>query len=410
MEPRFMRCSHFLGLIALTLVAQPQTGVGVQNQIFTVPAGWTRSDAGPGVILTPDSAPKNLVTLFLAGRPLLGATFRAAFDEDFQSLSRGLRVVSAGPPQSRTANGVELLAVTAELRNAYGVPSYRYYLAAGPPGRIEIMVYSASSPQLFQRYLPAVNIFVSGWSFANLAATPPTPALSAPASPTTPAPTAATPAAPRRGRFDAVYSALKVASTFRYGVVVDTYTFFADGTFCHCLPFNGLNGFDMAAERRTSPEFVGNYQIDGDQITLILTGGTYRRTGVLLADRIMMEGRQYELLGDPGKLGPHPLDGVFVRDDPAAADVARRFIRFSRDGQFQDQGLVESVATTQIINGNPVPDRPSGAGTYSISRYTLSLRYSDGFVRQVPITGELADLDKPKLTRVAVNTYTLITR
>ena len=404
-----MRPLRFLRLIALAAaVASAQTGAGVQNQIFTVPAGWTRTDAGPSVILTPESPDKNLVTLFLGGRPLSGVSFRAAFEQDVQALGRGLRVVGAGQIESRTANGVELLAVTAELRNPQGIPSYRYYLAAGPPGRIEMMVYSAASPELFRRYWPGVSTFISGWSFSNVAGAPAAPPASTP--PAAPASAAIPSSPPRAGRFDAIYSALKVQSVYRYGVVVDTYTFFADGTVCHCLPTNGLAGFDIAAEKRMSPEFVGDYQVEGDRITMTLARGTYRRTGVLAGDRIMLEGRPYELRADPGKLGPHPLDGVFVRADASSPDVARRAIRFTRDGRFQDQGIVESVATTQIINGNPLPDRPGGAGAYNISRYTLTLRYSDGYVRQLPVTVEPADLDKPRLTSSSVNTYILIAR
>jgi len=406
-----MRCCHCLGLIAIaTAGAQPPPGVGAQNQVFTVPPGWTRSNLGPNVILTPGSEGKNLVTLFLAGRPLAGASLRAAFEEDFQGLSRGLRIVSTSPIQSRTANNVELLAVTAELRDAAGIPSYRYYMAAGPPGRIEILVYSATSSRYFQRYWPDVMTFISGWSFANLATNTATPAgsPSAPvaAPPATPAPVGAL----REGRFDAIYSGLKVASASRFGFAVDTYAFFADGTVCHCLPPGGLAGFDVVAEKRASPEFVGDYQIDGDRITVTLAGGTYRRTGAFTKDRIVMEGRPYELRGDIGKLGPHPLDGVFIRAEPASADAARRFIRFTSDGQFQDQGMIESVATVQIGNGTPRPDRPSGAGRYSISRYTLTLSYADGYQRQIPIMAEPADVDKRNLTRVVVNTSALVTR
>jgi hypothetical protein len=179
---------------------------------------------------------------------------------------------------------------------------------------------------------------------------------------------------------------------------------------CHCLPINGIAGFDIAAEKRSSPEFTGEYQIDGDRITVILARGTYRRVGQRLPDRIVIEGRPYELRGDPSKLGPHPLDGTFFRVEAGTSDLARRAIRFTGSGQFQDQGIVESVATTQIINGNPRMEPPAGSGTYSVSRYTLTLRYSSGYVRQLPITAEPEDLAKPKLTRIAINTYALASR
>ena len=401
-------------LISVPLVVAVFTGVsgvaqnpvGVQNQIFTVPRGWGQTAAGPGVILTPDAA-ANLVTIFLVGRPLGGQTLRAAFEQDLQGLSQGLLVTNKGPIQTRNANGVEVLSAAVELRDPKGISFYRNYVAAGPPGRIEMMVYTATSPQLFQRFLPDVTAFASSWWFANAgASTAGAPPSGGPVRAEEPA---AGPA-PRAGRFDAVYSALKIGSALRFGVATDTYTFLQDGTVCHCLPESGILGFNSAEQLRASPEFVGQYQIDGDRITIFLARGTYRRMGTFSTDRIVMEGRPYERRGDPGQIGLHPLDGVFVRADRTSTDRARRLIRFTGSGQFEDQGIVESVASSLIVNGTPVMERAAGAGTYQVSRYTLTLRYSDGYVRRLPITAEPADLSKPKLSSFSVNTYVLVSQ
>lgn len=398
-----MRCSLTPLLAAFVFGganSAAQTPVGVQNQIFTVPRGWSQTAAGPGVLLTPAAAP-NLVTIFLVGRPLAGQTLRAAFEQDLQGMSQGLRVSNMEPIQTRNANGVEVLSTAVELKNPNGMSSYRNYVAAGPPGRIEVMVYTAASPQLFQRFLPEATAFASGWSFANVSP-------NSPAAPET-APVSAG-AGLGAGRFDAIYSALAVASPTRFGIATDTYTFLQDGTVCHCMPPNGILGFNSAQELRASPEFVGQYQIDGDRLTILLARGTYRRAGTLLKDRIIIDGRPYERRGDPGQVGLHPLDGVFLRADRGTPDSARRFIRFSSTGQFQDQGVIESVAGQMIVNGNPVMDRPAGAGTYEVSRYTLTLRYADGYVRRLPISAQPAELTKPRLTSVAVNTYVLISQ
>lgn len=390
--------------------AQLAPDTGAQNQIIVTPPGWTRAASGPNVVLTPDDAPPNSVVVFLSGRPLAGVPLREAFEKDVVGLNAPLRPGKATPVASfRRPDGLELLTTTVELHGPRGPAAYRQYAAAGPPERIEVMIFSAGSSELFTRYLADVNRTLVTWQFRNAGG------VEGPGSPSSPA--AAAPAATPE-RFEAVYSALKYSS-YRAAVAMDHYTFFLDGTVCHCLPDEGVLGFNTARERSLSPESVGMYLARDNRLLLAFGhGGTYRVNAFRAGDTMRVERgssftTDFERRGDPGlsPLAPHPLEGLFVREDaPTNPYVAGFFIRFFRNGQFQDQGVIGSVAPSRIVNGNPVPERPSGSGTYVVSHYTLRLRYADGWIRQLPITVDVQDLGKPRLTRVSINTYSLIVR
>jgi len=398
--------------LALLLQAQDQAG----NQIFRIPPGWTRTDSPGGTILSPGAEPKNQVGLLLAGHPL-GGDFRAAFDHDVAVMNGTLRVVQAGEVQSRhTPEGVELLAATVELQAASGARSARYYMAAAVRGRYEILVYMAATPALFRRYWPAVQQFVTTWSFANLntPAAPPGEAVpAAPPAETAPAPP---PAAAPPNRIEGVYSGYKFIYTTVMGVVQrkavnDYFSFFPDGTVYWGLPQTGLAGFNMAQACRGKLEFCGVYQVNGDQVAILLDRGTYRQAGTFAPGGLQIGDRKYTLQGDPSKSAAHVLEGDFMRADAQPGeDLARRFIRFTRDGRFADQGIVTTVCSSDISTGNPRFERPAGSGTYTLGPYTLILRYADGYQRQLGVTVQPSDMDKPALSQIFVNTYTLVRR
>jgi hypothetical protein len=127
--------------------------------------------------------------------------------------------------------------------------------------------------------------------------------------------------------------------------------------------------------------------------------------------KIQLADRPYTLAGDPAKSTAHTLEGDFGRADAMPGeDLARRFIRFTREGQFVDQGIVNVVTSSDISTGSPRFERQSDSGTYKLAPYTLILHYSDGYQRQLGITIQPSDLDKPALQQLFVNTYTLVRR
>ena len=65
--------------------------------------------------------------------------------------------------------------------------------------------------------------------------------------------------------------------------------------------------------------------------------------------------------------------------------VGRRPIfRFSRDGRFADEGVFATFLKSLDGKGDE-----AGAGTYEIKDFTITLRYSDGRVKRLALTGLL---------------------
>lgn len=388
----------------IVLSAQERAG----NQSFRIPQGWTRTDQPGSTVLSPTAEPKNTVALLLTGHPLQD-DFRQTFDRDVKRLNGDLRLVKAGEVQSRrTPDGIDLLALTVELQSSSGGRTVRYYLAANPSGRLEMALYM-TTPALFQRYWPAMQQFVSTWSFATRNTSPAT----TPPPPADPGPIGTT----ASNRLDGVYIGYKYNYVTVLGVVQkkavnDYFSFFPDGTVYWGLPQTGLAGFNLArACQGGRQDFCGTYQLNGEQITILLNNGTYKQAGSVMGSKIQLADRPYTLAGDPAKSAAHTLEGDFGRADAMPGeDLARRFIRFTRDGQFVDQGIVNVVTSSDISTGSPRFERQSGSGTYKLAPYTLILRYSDGYQRQLGVTIQPSDMEKPALQQLFVNTYTLVRR
>jgi hypothetical protein len=403
---------------AVNLDSQDTAQAG--NQIFRIPAGWSRADSGVTTILSPNDQPPNMVVLMLAGRPLTG-DFRATFDRDV-NMNGTARVLTGGQVQSRhTPEGVDLLATTAEVQASNGSKSWRYIMAASVRGRFEIFVFMAPNQALFQRYWPAVQQFVPNWTFANLrdgAAAPADPGAAAVPPPPPPADPGANGGAamPSSNRLEGIYMGYKYNYVTVLGVVqkkavFDYFSFFADGTVYQGLPQTGLAGFNMQRECARNPIPCGVYQMNGDQVMIATNRGTYRQAGVRSAGGLRIGDRPYTLQGDISRLGQQAIEGVWGRADARPGeDLARKFIRFTGNGQFVDQGLVTTVCTADISTGNLRFERPGGQGTYRLAPYTVILRYSDGYQRQMTITVEPADMNNPAPPKVFVNTYTLVRR
>jgi len=406
----------FVALVTTEVLAQ--TPAGAVNQIIQVPQGWNRADYGAATVLKPNGVPDGSVTVLLQGYALEGS-LRTAFERQYAKSIEGARVLKAGQISviSGAQGGVEQLSVINEAVAQNGFHSFRLLAGAGTPGSIEMLFYVASSSELFQRYLPAVGELLGGRRFAN-AGTAPTRSGAAPpavSGPLGPAPATNGSDLPP-DRLEGIYSGFKFVYTTTIGAVVqrsartDFFTFFRDGSVFNGLPDHGLERFNMArACSDGRQDFCGVYQLQGDQLIIVLDRGKYRQVGTYTPGKIQIADRRYILQGDPGKTPTSALDGVFVRADARPGeDLARRFIRFTRDGRFQDQGLVTTIAGTDTTGGSLRFEREAGMGTYHLSNFTLTLRYSDGYERGLPILIRPEDQGQPMPAGIFVNTYTLI--
>jgi len=269
----------------------------------------------------------------------------------------------------------------------------------------------AVSIDLYKRYWPDVERLLSSWSFVNVSGSstaprslPAAPGAERSAGPITPSGPAMT-LPPTSGRFEGIYSGFKNSSG---SLVSDHYTFFTNGIVCHCLPNRGLVGYDLEKDSKTTPAFFGTYQLDGNKIHLIVAG-KYNVIGLRDGELLTVGGVVYSFRADPARSASRALDGVFWREGAlVGSDLARWYIRFTRDGRFEDNGIVGATANLEIVNGSPRFERPAGTGTYTLERYTLILRYSDGYVRQMPITVKPSELSKPVMSQIYINSYSLL--
>jgi hypothetical protein len=69
---------------------------------------------------------------------------------------------------------------------------------------------------------------------------------------------------------------------------------------------------------------------------------------------------------------------------------------------------VTTIAGTDTTGGSLRFEREAGMGTYHLSNFTLTLRYSDGYERGLPILIRPEDQGQPMPAGIFVNTYTLI--
>jgi hypothetical protein len=428
----------FLLLIATVIAAFAQDRAG--NQIFRLPPGWTRTDQ-PGVtFLSPPGEPPGMVMIALSGRPLTG-DYRSTFDQELKALNGASRVIGGGEVQNRRiSDDLELLATTIEL-DTRGVRSARFYIGARARDRYEAMLFVGGTPALFQKYWPVAQQFISTWTFANVnapaPASSPAPNLSspAPAASTPPANSVPTPApapdAPKQttsapptstkaplpgNRLDGVYGGFKYIYTTVFGQVQrklspDRFSFLPDGRVFWGLPETGLANFNFERECQNRQEFCGYYQINGKQLAIVLDNGKWRENGSLIPGGVQVEDRTYTLQGDISKQPARMLEGDFKREDALPHEaLATWFLRFNRDGTFVDQGIVGAVTSSKIVYGWPQAERPSGSGTYTLGPYTILLRYSDGYVRQLGVTLTPEQMNSPSITQLTVNTYSLIRR
>lgn len=398
--------------ILMTGIAPAQSPAGARNQIIVVPPGWSRTDlGGTATVLIPDSDRDSVQVLF-QGFPSEGS-LHDTFKRDYDKMISGRKAQTSGQPLALTSlQGAPMMTASFHIESPGEAPAWVVLVEAATPGTIEKILMTAKTQESFTRNLAALRQITESWQFANMPAS----GGGASARQST-APGGVAGDLPP-GRLEGVYSGYKFVYRTTIGAMVqrsaqtDFFTFFRDGTVFNGLPDHGLERFNMAqACSNGRQDFCGVYQLEGERITIVLDRGKYRQVGRYTPDQIQIADRRYILQGDPGKTPSRSLDGIYVRADARPGeDLARRFIRFTRDGRFQDQGLVTTIAGTDITGGNLRFERQGGTGTYRLSNFTLTLRYSDGYERGLPILISPDDQDQPLPAGIFVNTYTLIRR
>ncbi len=147
------------------------------NYVYTVPAGWTQARQGTSLVLTPPGlAAGERVTVLLTAGATLGTTRQGDLNTWFAAQMRGYnagaKIVTQTPIQAQTDdNGQQLLASVAVVQTG-GVSEWRFFIAARPGDRAEMLVITTSSYEVFTARQNELSAFSDKLDFANAGSGP----------------------------------------------------------------------------------------------------------------------------------------------------------------------------------------------------------------------------------------------
>lgn len=156
-------------LIALGMQAPAQTAQS-GNVVYQTPKGWKRMEQNRVTVLVPSDLPqgKQAMLVIMPGQKLQG-DFKQMFGAIRKLLEQDQKVVQEGRLMGgRGPGGVETVTTLVITEDAEKNPAFRFYYAARPGDRFEMIAYLSNDKDLFNRYQPAVAEFCKGLTFANL--------------------------------------------------------------------------------------------------------------------------------------------------------------------------------------------------------------------------------------------------
>ncbi|WP_407572202.1 hypothetical protein [Deinococcus altitudinis] len=142
-------------------------GATFGDLVYTVPPGWKAQTSGDSLTLVPQNLVSGETALITLSK---GVAFDGNFSAEFERVTghaaQGYVVVKRSEvQQSKDETGTPLLARATVLQNPAGQTLYLYYVAAHPPGRIELLIYSASSLEVFEKYQPGLTALSASVTF-----------------------------------------------------------------------------------------------------------------------------------------------------------------------------------------------------------------------------------------------------
>ncbi|MFI5106404.1 MAG: hypothetical protein ACHP79_15890, partial [Terriglobales bacterium] len=370
---------------ALPLAAQTQTFDLVS---FTPPAAWAASQDRDHVVFTTiDNAARTFVMLAVYSSAPASGDAEKDFSGEWNDVVGKSFSAGAAPRSTagRSMAGLRYREGSAEVRQQNGQPAYVRLLAFSAGNRRLSVLLVATNQNALAKQQPATQSFLD-----SLKLKLPDAAFAPPAG----VPDAATErggAAPRPGNGIAgVWMGFR-AFAGDYEPKPRWYTFYADGQIFEDIPRTGFVGFNRDASKSDAGQknYWGSYSFANGS-------GAITKPGVRYPETLLSEGAGKLKIDSAHFYLCHPLDGLRLQgawtslanpNDPDLdrwAPGQRPILRFTSDGQFADEG----VFATFLKSGDPRQDA-AGAGTYEVRDFTLVLRFSDGRVKQLALTGML---------------------
>lgn len=376
-------------LFLLTEVAIAQRpSDSFDNAVFNAPKGWRRVESGGTLIFIPqDLRSGERVLIALLPSEVLSSNFRDWFKAKIrQSLQDGERIVKESDLlEQRVEEGYDTLVKLIETRDSAGYSYHRLYLGARPGNRAEMVLYLASSAELFKRYGDTFQGFALSLDYKSARSSDiskeATSTLTSP--PKINKPTGGLSGLYTGNKYRLNYNTL--TNTYEHKNVNIHYIFSPDGRVYQGLPKGGtLENFDMDLATRLEPKKVGRYEISGNKITLSWPDSAgspsdYKPTswGMKIGDTPFYRVKPWNGLKLDGTYSVKSFVNTSSRISGEGGIAGENVLIFRRDGTFESSGFTGYAASTSNVNTAATVKR-SGRGSYKITGNTLELKFNDG--------------------------------
>lgn len=356
------------------------------NAVFDSPQGWRRVESdGTLFFIPPDLRGGSRVLIAVLPGEELRGDFRQWFEATIeQSLQNGERIVRAGELKSqRAAEGYDTLLKIVETRDREGYTYNRMYLAAHPGNRAEMVLYLASSTELFQKYSGVFERFITSLDYTNSRVG----RLDQVKKPDLNKPTGA-------GQLSGLYTGNEYRRQFnvmtKYYDNINVkihYIFSPDGRVYSGLPKGGtLEQFDMDRAEREDAANVGRYTISGGQIRFTWANGqrdpvVFQKgsDSITLGKTTLYRVKKWDGLRLDGTYSVRSFTNLSGGIGGAGGISGEDILQLRRDGTFESAGFTGYTSSGSQVNAS-ASTKTSGRGSYRITGNVLELRYADGKV------------------------------
>lgn len=356
------------------------------NSLFNLPRDWTRSERDGATILSaPGVPPGEKVVIILGPGRKLEDDFRKTFIAELNAAAGDARAVGGQIKGTKADEGYPVFFCDQITTDAAGKKQYRWFLASNPGDQFEMVMYAASTLELYRRFQGDMDEFVRTLSYKNVQ----------------PGPVTLTPrrqaiAVDPSRDLDGLYVASRsrqqlnvMTNTYETRMWIEHLLFLPGGRVFSGPPSAGARGsVDYESARRQFPEKCGLYRIDGDKIVLDWPQRRGFETGVPLAfarnDKgIKLADQQYlKVTFETGAT----FDGTFAARSFVntsgggnAGNVSgERRITFRKDGTFEKEGFVGLTTGGGGGQGAAVSQTQARRGRYTIEPGQLRLDFDDG--------------------------------
>jgi hypothetical protein len=348
---------------AAAAAVTPDTQVG--NFLFKMPNGWNPVAKGDVTIIYAPAPPPGTTTyIALAADPLDGDLTKS-FGELWTGFTNSYQILQGGQTMPLHTAGYDAYYTNAIARDRNGTLWTVYLMGAQYHKRIQTVMFMSNVQagtmlsaydQVFQQ------TFLASLSFGDALPGAKIPPIAGPVP-------AETPHKLPAGALEGIYVAFALDASGNGSA--KSLLFSQDGWVVKNIPGEGMIGFDFTANRNdpnTNRSWVGRYQVNGNQITILWQDYPNDRQVITRNESSANPGIDVyvPMCRCTGKKFSGTYDWGVAGGD--------QYLQFFADGTFIDHKTLDQMIVPSAFYSNPRIQQ----GTYSIQSQTMIFTFADG--------------------------------